>query len=112
MKCEEVRCLLKTMMHNVKEAQQKIHKAYEWKEKHKGIADWQRQMAVAHLEFNDKAEQMVRAGFQEIRNEHGHNHDHDAVERMMGRCEAYEEWLEQIGPETAEVRAMIDAYGR
>jgi hypothetical protein len=30
----------------------------------------------------------------------------------MGKCEAYEEWLDQIGPETAEVKAMIDGFGR
>lgn len=112
MKCEEIGCLLETMMHNIKEAQEKIHKAYEWKDKHRGIADWQKQMAAAHLDFNDGADKMVRSGINEMRNGQHREHDQDMTERMRGRCDAYEEWLEQIAPEAAEVRAMIDAYGR
>lgn len=112
MTCDEVRCILKTMMHNIGEAREKIHKANEWKDKHRGIADWFKQMAVGHLEYNTGAHQMVKNGLREMSAEHEHNHDHDEAARMMGKCEAYEEWLEQIAPETAEVRAMIDGYGK
>lgn len=112
MTCDEIRCILKTMMHNIGEAREKIHKANEWKEKNRGIADWFRQMAVGHLEYNAGAHQMVKNGLRDMSVEHAHNHDHDAHERMLGKCEAYEEWLEQIAPETAEVRAMIEAYGK
>lgn len=112
MKCEEIKCILSTMMHNVAEAREKINKAHQWKDKHRGIADWFKTMAAEHLEFNTGAMQMARNGLQEIRNEHGHSMDQSAAHHAMGKCEAYEEWLEQIGPETAEVKAMIDAFGR
>lgn len=112
MTCQEIRCLLKTIMQNVTEAREKIHKAIEWKDKHRGIADWQKQMAVAHLEFNTTAMQMVRAGLQEIRNEQAQRSEHTEAHHMLGKCDAYQEWLDQIAPETAEVKAMIDGYGR
>ena len=112
MTCDEVRCILKNMMHNISEAREKIHKANEWKDKHRGIADWFRQMAVGHLEYNTGAMQMVKNGLHEIRNEHAHSTDPEQMQYMHGKCEAYEEWLNQIGPETAEVRAMIDGYGK
>ena len=112
MKCDEIKSILTVRMHNVAEAREKINKAYQWREKHHGIADWYRSMAATHLDFNVGAMQMVKNGLQEVRNEHGHNADMAAAHRAMGRCEAYEEWLEQIGPESAEVKAMIDGYGR
>lgn len=112
MKCEEIRCIIKTMMHNIAEAREKIHKANEWKEKHRGIADWYKQMAAGHLDYNSGAMQMARSGLQEMRSEHSHGEDQQTMHRMLGKCDAYEEWLEQIAPEIAEVRAMIEAYGK
>lgn len=112
MTCDEVRCILKVMMHNIAEARDKIHKANEWKERNRGIADWHRQMAAAHLDFNSGAAQMARDGLREMSAAHGHDHDEHEYHHIRGKCEAYEEWLEHIAPETAEVRAMIDAYGK
>ena len=112
MKCEEIKCILSNMMHNVAEAREKINMAYRWRDKHRGIADWFKQMAMSHLEFNAGAMQMARNGLQEVRNEHAHNPDTSASHHAIGKCEAYEEWLDQIVPETAEVKAMIDGYGR
>lgn len=110
MKCEEIKCLISNMMHNVKEAREKVEKAYAWKEKHRGIADWFKTMADGHLEYNKGAMQMVRSGMQELKNEHAH--DEVMHHHTMGKCEAYEEWLEQIVTESAEIRAMIDGYAR
>lgn len=111
MRCEEIKCIVSNMMHNVKEAKDKIEKAYAWREKHKGIADWFRTMAASHIDYNNGAHQMVRNGLQEMRSEMHHD-DVAKHHHAMGKCEAYEEWLEQIVVETAEVKAMIEGYGR
>lgn len=112
MTCEEIRSVLKTMMNNVAEAREKIHKANEYKDRNRGIGDWFKMMSNGHLEYNMGAMQMVKSGLQELRERTEHTGDQAAINLAKGKCEAYEEWLSQIVPETAEVKAMIDAYGR
>lgn len=112
MMCDQIKCILKTMMHNVSEAREKINKAHEWKDKDRGVADWFKTMAAGHLEYNSGAMQMVKGKLQEMRGKYGHISDAPEANHTIGKCEAYEEWLEQIGPEAAEVRAMIDGFDR
>ena len=107
-RCEEVRCLLKDIGHNISEAREKIHKAYGMMEKSEAIAGWHKMMAARHLDFNEEAVAMVRKHIEEMRREHKHEEEH----MTLGKCEAYEEWLEQLLPQMAEVRAMIDRFAK
>jgi hypothetical protein len=110
-RCEEIRHLLKNVGHNIEEARDKIHKAYELLEKSEALAAWHKDMAARHLDFNETAVPMVRKHLDEMRREHK-GHDREPDQMAMGKCEAYEEWLEQLLPRMAEVRAMIDRFGK
>ncbi len=110
-KCEEIRHLLKTVGHNIEEARDKIHKAYEMAEKSDAIAAWHKMMAERHLDFNGPAVEMIRKHIEDMRRDHK-MHEHEPDHMVMGKCEAYEEWLEQLLPRMAEVRAMIDRFGK
>ena len=110
-KCEEIRCLLKGVGHNIEEARDKIHKAYEMLEKSETLAAWHRDMAAKHLDFNEPAIPMIRKHIEEMRREHK-GREHEDAHIAMGKCDVYEEWLEQLLPRMAEVRAMIDRFGK
>ncbi len=55
--------------------------------------------------------QIVRMHLEEMRRVHK-THEHEPDQMAMGKCEAYEEWPEQLLPQMAEVRTMIDRFAK
>lgn len=89
---------------NIHEAREKIKKAYEYREKDKATADWYKEMAAAHMRFNDTGHNVVVSLIKEAREKMSGN------PMMPGMLAVYEEIHADIAKEAAEVQAMIAAY--
>ena len=89
---------------NIHEAREKIKKAYEYREKDKATADWYKEMAAAHMRFNDAGHNVVVSLIKEAREKMSGN------PMMPGMLAVYEEIHADIAKEAAEVQAMIAAY--
>ena len=98
----ELKHLLKDIDHNVHEAREKMIKAYRMRDTNKVIADWQRDMAKGHMDYNVRANEL--AG--KMMNDVAISQDKLAP----GLLEAYRDWHGDIMEETAKVNAMIAAY--
>ena len=101
---EHVKWAVMAVHHNMEEAREKIMKAYKMRTDNKELADWQRDMAVAHINFNNAGVRLAQEQIERAR------HDHDGNERHMGMLDVWEGWLHEIVGETAEVKAIIDSY--
>lgn len=101
---EHVKWAIKAVHENVREAHEKILKAYRLREECKPLADWERDMAMAHIDFNNGGTRLAMDHIQRAREEHAHN------ERALGKIDAWEHWLHDIVGQMAEVRAIIDSY--
>ena len=100
----EIRDVVKTIEHNIKEAREKIEKAYRLMEHDRPYADWQREMAAQHLTFNSKGHEIVKKMIAD--------HADSTHPLAPGMRAMYEDMHAEIIRETAEVRAMIDSYGK
>lgn len=89
---------------NIHEAREKIKKAYEYRDKDKSVADWYKEMAAAHMRFNDTGHNAAVSLIKEAREKMSGN------PMMPGMLAVYEEIHADIAAEAAEVQAMITAY--
>lgn len=101
---EHVKWAVMTVHENVQEAKEKILKAYKMKDECKQLADWERDMAVAHINFNTGGSRLAMDHIRQARERHA------GEERSMGMLDVWEHWLHEIMAEMAEVHAMIDSY--
>lgn len=90
--------------HNIFEAKEKIQMAYRLHDEDKNVADWYRDMAAAHIGFNDKGHSNVVRLIE-------HAKAHKADNPMMpGMLAVYNEIHADLKKEAAEVQAMIQNY--
>ena len=89
---------------NICEAKEKIRMAYKLKDKEKGVADWYKDMAAAHLTFNIRGHECVAKMISEAKSKMVDN------PMMPGMIAVYEEIHADIIAENAEVQGMINAY--
>lgn len=94
----------KAIDRNVHEAENHIRKAHELRDTCRMTADWYKEMAQRHLEFNNQGRALYDKQMRDL-------HDMpDAAEYMPGIKAAYGDWLSDISEKTAEVMAMIQMY--
>lgn len=89
---------------NIGEAREKIRTAYELKDKDKAAADWYKEMAAAHLNFNTHGHEIVNKLIADAKANKSDN------PLMAGMIAVYEEMHAEIMRDNAEVQAMISAY--
>ena len=89
---------------NIHEAREKIKEAYKLREKDKAVADWYKEMAAAHLKFNDTGPNVVVHLINEAKEKMAGN------PMMPGMMAVYEEIHADVAKDAAEVQAMISAY--
>lgn len=89
---------------NICEAREKIRTAYELKDKNKTAADWYKEMAAAHLNFNTRGHEIVAKLIAEAKAQTPDN------PLMAGMIAVYEDIHADIVCDNAEVQAMISAY--
>ena len=99
-----IKVLSDEIRHNIHEAREKIVHAYKLRETDKSVADWYRDMASAHIKFNDTGHSNVVRMIGEAKNAMENN------PMMPGMLAVYEELHADIMAECAEVKAMIDGY--
>lgn len=100
----EIKRVVKDIETNIHEAREKIGKAYLTIESDRAYADWQRDMALQHLAFNSRGHEIVKRLISERVSE---THPLTAGMRAM-----YEDRHADMMREAAEVRSMIDNYGK
>lgn len=90
--------------HNIFEAKEKIGMAYRLREEDKAVADWYKEMAAAHLAFNNTGHSVVTKLIE-------HAKEHMTSNPMMpGMMAVYNEIHADLKKEAAEVQAMIQNY--
>ena len=99
-----IKKLTDDMWENIHEAKDKIKEAYKLRDKDKGVADWYREMAVAHMAFNTNGHQNVKRLIEHAQTEMKDN------PMTPGMLAVYNEMHADIMAESAEVNAMIAAY--
>lgn len=89
---------------NLREARKYICKAYELKEECKPAADWCKEMAAKHLEFNGMGHALVKKMIEEYAAS-GKN-----SELVPGMRAVYNDLHNDLMREHAEIQAMITGY--
>lgn len=92
------------MWGNIHEAKEKIMQAYKLRDEDKAIADWYKDMAKAHMDFNGVAHTQVKRLI---------DHAKEAMKdnpMTPGMLAVYNEMHADIMAAAAEVSAMISAY--
>lgn len=89
---------------NIREAREKIAKAYQMMESNRPYADWQRDMAMGHLAFNAKGHEIVKKMIADIAG--------STDPLAPGMRAMFEDIHADMMRDTAEVKAMIDSYGK
>lgn len=99
-----IKLLSDEIRENIHEAREKIEEAYEYRDKDKAVADWYKDMASAHLKFNDAGHGIVTSLIKESREKMAGN------PMLPGMLAVYEEIHADVAKDAAEVAAMISAY--
>lgn len=89
---------------NISEAREKIGMAYKLHDKDKAAADWYKDMAAAHLAFNQVGHSCVKRLIDEAKVKRADD------PLMPGMLAVYDDMHADIMRESAEVQAMISAY--
>lgn len=89
---------------NICEAREKIGTAYKLRDKDKAAADWYKDMAAAHMAFNQAGHANVKRLIDDAKAKHADD------KLMPGMMAVYEDMHADIMRESAEVQAMISAY--
>lgn len=89
---------------NLQEAERHIKKAHEMRDDCRMTADWYKEMAHRHLEFNVQGRALYERKMRELTEAEG------AAEYLPGIKAAYGAWMNDINEKTAEVMAMIQMY--
>lgn len=89
---------------NLREARKYIRKAYELRDECREAADWCRDMAVKHLEFNVKGHDLAK----KLIADYAAKDQHAAL--APGMKAVYDCIHADLARESAEVQAMVQAY--
>lgn len=102
-----IKCISGNIGCNIREAREKILKAYEMRSVDTDAAMWFREMANAHLAFNDKGHSIVTKMINNYRMSDAYKEDPSYADGMM---DAWNEIHADQIQDAAEVRAMIDSF--
>ena len=100
----EIKHVVKDIEHNIREAREKITRAYNLMESNRPFADWQRDMAAQHLTFNGRGHEIVKKMIADVAA--------STDPLAPGMRAMFEDMHADLMRESAEVKAMIDNYGK
>ena len=100
----EIKHVVKDIEHNIREAREKITRAYNLMESNRPYADWQRDMAMQHITFNGKGHEIVKKMISDVAA--------STDPLAPGMRAMFEDMHADLMRESAEVKAMIDNYGK
>ena len=100
--------MIKKLSHEIKGniygAKEKIETAYKLRDTDRAIADWYKDMALAHMQFNNTGHTLVSRQIAEARESMKDN------PLLPGMIAVYDDMHSDIMAEAAEVHGMISAY--
>ena len=100
----EIKHVVKDIEHNIREAREKITRVYNLMESNRPFADWQRDMAAQHLTFNGRGHEIVKKMIADVAA--------STDPLAPGMRAMFEDMHADLMRESAEVKAMIDNYGK
>lgn len=103
---EKMDDVLEILWGNAMEADRYAQMACEMKERCRGAADWYRDMATKHLEFNAAGRTLFDRMRDEMRT------DANRASHSEGALMVYEKQLAKLSRYCAQTRAMLDAYNK
>lgn len=95
------------MYGNVAEAKEKIEKAYALKDSCPEAAEWFRDMADAHIRFNDEGHAVVERMIEEYKSTEAYRSN---PEYARGMTDAWKSIHAEMRAQSARVAAMINQY--
>lgn len=95
------------MMGNIDEAREKIRTAYELKSEHPEAASWYREMAAAHIGFNQSGHAAVKKLIEAYKASDEYKKKTEFADGMIA---AWEAMHNELVNKAAEVKAMIDGF--
>lgn len=95
------------MMGNIDEAREKIRTAYELKTEHPEAASWYREMAAAHIGFNQSGHAAVKKLIEAYKASDEYKRKPEFADGMIA---AWEAMHNELVSKAAEVKAMIDGF--
>lgn len=101
---ECIRFAVDTIAENIDEARRYIKLAMEYREKQKPLADWCRDMAAMHINFNAAGMANARRLIDDMRTVSDH------PEYAEGAAAVWMDWLMSLTSANAEAKAMVDSY--
>lgn len=99
-----IKMLSEEIKGNICEAREKIGTAYKLRDKDKAAADWYKDMAAAHMAFNQAGHANVKRLIDDAKAKRADD------KLMPGMMAVYEDMHADIMRDSAEVQAMISAY--
>lgn len=87
---------------NLREARKYINKAYELRDTHQQAAEWCKDMAAKHIDFNSKGHELVKKLITEAENKQS--------PLAPGMMAVYNDMHADMIREQAEILAMISGY--
>lgn len=99
-----IKILSEEIKGNICEARDKIGMAYKLRDKDKAAADWYKDMAAAHMAFNQAGHSNVKRLIDDAKAKRADD------KLMPGMVAVYEDMHADIMRESAEVQAMIASY--
>lgn len=92
---------------NIEEARDKIRTAYELKAEHPEAANWYREMAAAHIGFNQSGHAAVKKLIEAHKASDEYKRKPEFADGMIA---AWEAMHNELVSKAAEVKAMIDGF--
>lgn len=102
-----IKRLITDMSGNIDEARDKIRTAYELKAEAPEAAEWYREMACAHINFNSEGHAAVRKLIEKYKASEEYRRNQSFADGMISAWEAVHK---DLITRTAEVKALCDGY--
>lgn len=92
---------------NIREAEEKIDTAYRLREQFPQEALWYKDMAIAHLNFNNRAHELVAAQINTYRSSQEYKDHPEYADGMMA---VWNDRHADLIARSAKVKSMVDTY--
>ena len=103
---EQIERVAGAIMHNVEEAEEHIEHAHKLKEVCRLEADWYKDMANQHMNFNTSGKALFDKLMNDLR-----SHS-EMAQQMEAVISLYERWMLAINRDAARVQTMISMYNK
>lgn len=102
-----IKCIYNEMAGNIDEAREKIRVAYELKAESPEAAAWYREMALAHVSFNQNGHNIAKKLIEAYKASDDYKRNPAYADGMLAAWDAIHNGL---STKTAEVKSMVEGF--